>query len=256
MHTKKDTKVMGLLILFSFLAKLSQAGTIDPLISDSKYLAYAEDFKYVGKLEGYSKNGSKFKASAVAIDHHHILTAAHIIYDSKHRSCVFSVDGKKFDIITFKKPKEFDIQKFGHYDIALGYSEKSFELKFYPQLYENDDEIGKVCCIAGYGSTGTFVTGAITRDGQLRAGSNVVDDIYKDLLICSPSNEYSSTRTSLEFLISTGDSGGGLFINEKLAGINSCVLTNDDAPNSSYNDKGGHTRVSRFIEWIEKNKTE
>lgn len=251
----KNMKVLVSLILFNLLIGFSSAGTIDPLVPDSEYLSYAKDFKYVGKLEGSYPDGSEFIASAVAIDDHHILTAAHIIHNAKHKSCVFILGDQKFMIITFKKPKEFSVEKYGQNDIALGYSKKSFNLSFYPQLYLDEDEVGKVCCVAGYGSTGTFITGAVHMDDKLRAGSNVIEKTYRDLLICSPSRENSPTRTSLEFLISTGDSGGGLFIGEKLAGINSCILTNDDSADSSYDDDSGHTRVSRFVTWIQKNKT-
>lgn len=251
----KNMKAMALLILSNILISLSCAGTIDPLVLDTEYLSYAKDFKYVGRLEGSYNNGSRFKASAVAIDDHHILTAAHIVDNIKYNSCVFVLGDKKFTVPVFKKHKEFDSKKYGIYDIALGYSKTTFDLSFYPELYDTNDETGKLCCIAGYGSTGTFVSGAIKHDGQLRAGSNIVDKTFKHLLICSPSQPDSNTRTSLEFLISIGDSGGGLFIDGKLAGVNSCVLTDDDIPNSSYNDDSGHTRVSQFLDWIKKNKT-
>ena len=56
--------------------------------------------------------------------------------------------------------------------------------------------------------------------------------------------------TELEFLIGSGDSGGGLFLDGKLAGINSCVLAIDKKPNSTYSDESGHTRVSKYIDWI------
>lgn len=255
MQIIKNMKVLVSLILFSFcIIELSKAGTRDPSVLDSEYLTYAKDFKYVGKLKGRYKDGSTFIASAVAIDNHHILTAAHIIQNTRYKSCVFILDEKIFPITVFKKPKEFTMEQYGKFDIALGYSLKPFNLSFYPELYDGDDEVGKVCCISGFGYTGTFTTGAVTQDYQLRAGSNVIDKTYNDLLICSPSKEDSPTRTSLEFLISIGDSGGGLFIDGKLAGINSCVLTNGNSPNSSYDDESGHTRVSQFLDWIEKNK--
>lgn len=248
-------KVLVLLILSSFTNQFCFSGTIDPAVPDSSYLTYAKDFKYVGVLEGIYKNGKKFRASAVAIDDNHLLTAAHVVDNIKYNSCIFILNDKKFIIPVFKKHKEFNPEKYGEYDIALGYSKKTFDLLFYPKLYKNNDEIGKLCCVAGYGSTGTFITGAVKYDGKLRAGSNIVDKTFKHLLICSPSTENSNNRTSLEFLMSSGDSGGGLFIGEELAGINSCVLTDDDSPNSSYNDYSGHTRVSQFLDWIEKNKT-
>lgn len=245
----KLTTIYFLIFFCSFVF----AGTIDPNIPDSEYISYAKHFNYVGKIEGTNIDGSKFIASAVAIDDHHILTAAHIIQHSK--SCTVLLKDKKFDIVYFKKPKEFRFEKAGYLDIALGFSNNSFDLTFYPQLYTDSDEIGKLCCIAGYGKTGTFQNGAVTFDGKLRAGSNIIDSSYRDLLICSPSSTHCNKRTSLEFLISYGDSGGGLFIGDKLAGINSCVLTNDNHSDSSYDDESGHTKISKFVNWIETNKT-
>jgi hypothetical protein len=55
----------------------------------------------------------------------------------------------------------------------------------------------------------------------------------------------------MEFLIASGDSGGGLFIDQKLAGINSCVMTTDGHTDSNHNDESGHTRISQHINWIE-----
>ena len=224
-------------------------GTIDPNVSDQQYLEYAKDFVYVGQLQGQTKTDSTFYASAVAIDDDHILTAAHVIQDSK--SCSFILNNKKYTITEFVYPKEFNSDDtFGYYDIALGYNEEKFKLTFYPELYSDDDEIGKVCCISGFGFTGTFNSGAIRSDNKKRAGSNIVDYIDKHLLICSPT--IGKGKTSLEFIIASGDSGGGLFIDNKLAGINSCVLAIGQKPKSDYATECGHTRISMYIDWIKK----
>jgi len=69
------------------------------------------------------------------------------------------------------------------------------------------------------------------------------------LLVCSLKG---GKKTALEFLIANGDSGGGLFIDKKLAGINSCVMADDKSLNSNYNDWSGHTRVSLHKPWIDK----
>lgn len=256
MQILKNMKVLVLLILFNILCSVCTSGTIDPYVDDSEYLKYGEHFQYVGRLEGSYKDGSLFRASAVAIDEHHILTAAHILDNAIYNSCVFVLRDKQFNIPRFVKPKEFNMSNHGTYDIALGFSKESFNLKFYPELYTDNDENGKLCCIAGYGTTGNFLIGSQKLDGNLRAGSNLIDTIHRHLLICSPSPLGSSERTSLEFLISKGDSGGGLFIGGKLAGINSCVLSDSGGiPNSSYDDQSGHTRISRFADWINKNRT-
>lgn len=228
------------------------SGTIDPNTPDHRYVEYAKEFHYVGKLCGSYKDGKKFCASAVAIDNHHILTAAHVVQNSE--ICIVSIKDKDFFIKEFTINKDFDEKTFGLADIAIGYSEKSFDLDFYPELYDKEDEVGSVCSIAGYGFTGNFIRGSKFHDNKKRAGSNMIDNVYKDLLICSPSKNNEENKTSLEFLIASGDSGGGLFIGNKLAGINSCVISSDGNPNSSYGDESGHTRISIYKQWIMDNK--
>jgi hypothetical protein len=227
-------------------------GTIDPLVDDNQYIKYAQDFHCVGKLKGVLTNGNVYSASAVAIDDHRILTAAHIIENNKF--CILNINNKDYAIYKFVYPKEFDRKKVGFADIAIGYSLEAFNLSFYPTLYKDKDEVNKVCCMSGYGLTGTFNNGAIISDDKKRAGSNVIDTAYADLLVCTASKHSEPNRTSLEFIIASGDSGGGLFIGDALAGINSCVLATDNKADSSYGDESCHTRVSHFIEWIQKNK--
>jgi hypothetical protein len=224
------------------------AGTIDPNTPDSKYVQYGTNFKYIGMLCGEYNNGEIFCGSAVAIDDHHILTAAHVVDNAK--ICIFALEESPYKINTIVVHKDFENQKYGHADIAIGYSEKSFDLNFYPALYEDSDEESKLSCMSGYGFTGTFLTGSIKHDNKKRAGSNFIDRIENDLLICSPSKRTDKDFTSLEFFIASGDSGGGLFIDGKLAGIHSCVMIEGKIPQSKYGEESGHTRISKFIEWI------
>lgn len=231
------------------LSSISNAGTIDPGTSDLKYLNSASIFYYVGQLQGKTQDDKLFYASAVAIDDDHILTAAHVIQQIK--SCVLILNKKEHIITEFVYPPQFNEDNtFGYYDIAIGYSRDKLKLKDYPQLYENNDEIGRLCFISGFGMTGTFNTGATRGDNKQRAGSNIIDYIDKHLLICSPT--IGKGKTSLEFIIASGDSGGGLFIDGKLAGINSCVLAVKQQPKSDYATECGHTRISVHLDWIKK----
>jgi hypothetical protein len=234
-----------------FLGSDTISGTIDPNVQDKEYIEYGAKFDYVLEIMGsYEKNRSLFTASAVAIDPNWVLTAAHVVkgsrfvflYDENEKRAIL-VD----EVITHK---DFEDKEFGFADIALCHTTSDIGLTFYPQLYEGEDEVNKICSISGYGQTGTFDTGIHISDGKKRAGSNKVDKIENNLLICYPSKV---NKTSLEFLIGSGDSGGGLFIDGKLAGINSCVMSVGKKPNSTYNDHSGHTRVSKFLGWIKDN---
>lgn len=243
--------VLNIFILSSFFISITLSGTIDPNTLDTAYVEYGQKFEYVVKLCGTEQDDSLFCASATIIDDNHILTAAHVVKNCK--TCFITINDKKYMINTIIINKDFD-SEFGIGDIALGYSKEKFNLKFYPSLYTESTEENEVCSIVGYGLTGTFTTGAIKSDCKKRGGSNIIDRIYKDMLICSPSYRSSGKFTELEFLIASGDSGGGLFIDGKLAGINSCVMASGRSPQSKYNEESGHTRISKFVEWINENK--
>jgi hypothetical protein len=52
-------------------------------------------------------------------------------------------------------------------------------------------------------------------------------------------------------MIAQGDSGGGLFIGNKLAGINSFLMASDKQPDGTYGDESAFTRVSLYADWVE-----
>lgn len=240
-----------LLLLTCYISPL-YGGTIDPNTDDELYIKKATPFIYVGQISGTYEDEKEYMASAVAIDDHHILTAAHIVLNSK--SVIFKTRTDEYVIDKIIIHHSFDIDQFGIADIALAYSKKSFELKNYPELYTESDETNKICTIVGYGLTGNFIGGANLFDSKLRAGNNKIDNIENDLLICDASRKTEHNFVDLEFFPACGDSGGGLFIDNKLAGINSCIFGKTKKLQSKYHEQSGHTRVSMFIEWIRNNK--
>lgn len=236
-------------VLTMLFSSFLTAGTIDPKVPAQKYLDYAKGFPCVLQIRGTYKE-SNFQGSCVVIDPYHVLTAAHVVADSTSQFIIHN--GKEYpcDIVAINA--NYNADKMSHHDIALCGLVKPIKLSFYPELYEDRDEVGKVCSMAGYGFTGDFTNGYnIKYDNKRRAGSNIIDSIDNNVL------EYSvhkSPSTTLEFLICSGDSGGGLFIGKKLAGIHSCVYATDRKTDSDYGDVGCSTRVSDYIEWIKKTK--
>ena len=231
-------------LIFSFC--VSFAGTIDPNVPDSHYVEFGKKFDYVGMVCGKYENGSLFYASGVVIQPKVILTAAHVVKGCV--SCSITIGDKKISIPIVIYHNNFKDSIFGYNDIAIGLLAEDAGLNFYPELYKDKDEVGKSCTMAGFGITGTFITGAKISDGKKRGGSNYIDEIERGLIVCSPSG--SGKKTSLEFLIASGDSGGGLFIGNRLAGIHSCVMTIGKNPNSRYGHQSGHTRISDHLDWI------
>lgn len=239
---------MKSLILWLLLLGVSFGGTIDPNVPDKKYIEYGKKYDCVVSLQGKIKVDDKdtpFFASGVIISPRIVLTAAHVMKPSK--DCFIVVDGKNVDILYSIIYDKFTEEKLG-FDIAVCLLKDEVNLQVYPELYSEEDEVGKICGIVGFGRTGSYHTGAIKFDLNKRGGSNTIDGLLNDLLVCSVKG---GVKTQLEFLLATGDSGGGLFIDQKLAGINSGIMTSDKKLDSNINDESTHTRISIHKAWIE-----
>ncbi|NDC55207.1 MAG: hypothetical protein EBZ74_13325, partial [Planctomycetia bacterium] len=112
-----------------------------------------------------------------------------------------------------------------------------------------NDMINTVCQIVGYGKTGNGDTGATVYDLKKRAGNNIViaeDDSFINFRFTKDCN------IKLKILIAHGDSGGGVFVDNKLVAINSFVSAKDGdkSPDSTYGDISGHTKISKIYNWI------
>lgn len=236
-----------------FGLSVCSAGTIDPKVPDSKYVEYGKKHECVvqicGEYPKQSIDGSKvcFLASSVIIKPRIVLTAAHVVEEAENM--YIKLRDEEIKISTAIILKAYDKTKFGPFDLAICHLEKDAFIDFYPELYGKDDEVGKVCSISGFGMTGNYRYGAKVHDGKKRAGSNIVDEICSGMLSCSVNKK---PYTELEFLIANGDSGGGLFIDQKLAGINSTIMTHKGGTlNSDLQDQSCHTRISLHKPWID-----
>lgn len=241
-------KYFFLIILFCF--EWTHGGTVLDNVNDDKYIVYGKNIDCVVEMFGRTNDKKSSQFSGVVIHPHWIITAAHTL--SKEEKFYFYDNKQNITRIEeYYIHPEYNCDEFGTIDIALCYTKQKIQIDFIPEIYEGSDEIGKIGCIVGYGMTGTGLTGAIKWDGQKRAGSNFIDRIERNLLICSMSRPHEKC-TSLEICIVSGDSGGGLFIDKKLAGINSCVLHKHKDHRGRYGDESGHVRISnkKCLDWI------
>lgn len=238
----------GIILLLSS-GFYSCAGTISPGASDETHLQMGNNHESVVELSiKYRGIKPLATASAVLYKSDKIITAAHIFDDAISVHVV--IDKKRILVAKHIHYPDFDKKKYGYCDIAVGFLSEEIHIEKYPSLYEDFDELNKVCTIAGYGFTGSFDTGANKFDKQKRGGTNTIEAMDRNVIICSPSRSTDITYTELEYLTSHGDSGGGLFINNKLAGINSFIQSTDGKSDSSFRDESCHTRVSIFAPWI------
>lgn len=239
------------ILLFAIVNIPVYSGTINPAVSDAQYIKYAKKYDCVLRLLTKKNNKITSSSSCVLIADKWIATAAHIFENKGSHDVVVVFQNKEYKISKIFLAEGFDADNIGQNDLALGLLEEKIPYnKPFPKLYSKQDEANKIADIAGWGVTGDFDRGSWKDDSFMRAGTNRISSIEKHLLLCNPSSDDASSR--LEFLISHGDSGGGLFIDGELAGINSLVFANDGKPNSSWTDESGHTRISLFIDWINK----
>jgi hypothetical protein len=240
--------------LLGVLLGSALAGTRDPGTPDEKYREFGKKFPSVMRLRAnITDPASKYPyqyGSAVAIRPHWVLTAAHVLAGAETPVAFLDSDDmdKEFALGPVFVHRDFEEETVGFHDIALLYSPEDLGLDFYTALYTDKDEIGKAVTIAGYGFHGTFHTGGVEIDSNKRAGHNKIDGAERAILLCSPSVQ---DKFPLEFMIASGDSGGGLFIGNKLAGINSFLMAVDKKPDGTYGDEAAFTRVSLYADWVE-----
>lgn len=252
-------------VLFFFLGvsacllpRTLSGGTIDPNTPDSKYIEFGKSFPCVVRFVAPTKltiteNGKpkdvtgRMLASAIVIQPHWVLTAAHVLTDASGLPTLVADDDSQHLADHVFIHEKFKDEVMGYFDIALCHCPDAFSLEFYPALYAKDDEVGKAITIAGYGTTGTFYSGNTASDKYKRAGHNRIDTADRAVLVCTPSRR---NRFPLEFGITPGDSGGGMFIGNELAGINSFLMAVDGKPDGTYGDESAFTRVSLYADWV------
>ena len=253
----RTVRLLALFLGFVWLPLVALSGTRDPNTPDANYVAFGKKFPFVQRFraEVKSKNtetGKEYAAynygSAVLIRPNWALTAAHVLELDNPTNPVIIKDGTTHILSHVVVHPGWAEDNFGFSDLAICYSEKDFGLEFYPPLYTDIDEDNKAITISGYGFHGTFHSGGKDIDGKKRAGHNKIDRGERGVLICSPS---LTNRMPLEFMITPGDSGGGMFIGNKLAGINSFLMAVDKKPDGTYGDESAFTRVSLYADWIE-----
>lgn len=262
------TSSITLLITTICFNNIAHAGTIRHDRTDEQYTSLAELFPSVGYLETKFSSSENF-CSATIIDPSYILTAAHCI-DTNNQTLLnasFWAGGIPYSVTNttvhrgwFSSDRDFS----AGYDIAvLRLATPVLDLPSAP-LFTGFDESEEIGTYVGFGATGNGFTGYLPNTkGTKRAGQNIVElgsslGLSERLLFSDFDSPLTSDPTKpdtipldLEYLIAPGDSGGGLFINGHVAGVNSFGWgRNDGLNNSSYYDFVGSTRISSHIDWI------
>lgn len=261
---------LSVLLVVSTSASLS-AGTIRHDRNPQAYVNFGASnlFDSVGHITAYAP-GFGYYGSGTLIAPDIILTAAHIVdiadsLEVRIGGATYSADMWSYN------PGWIPNNPFGlfdGYDIGLIHLDTPVAGVTPANRYTGQDEKGSQAIYAGFGSTGTGLTGATNYDQVRRAGFNMIDAIpggpEAGRLFLSdfdfprtPSASATGARypLPLEYMVASGDSGGPVFIDDgsglAVAGIHSFVLGTDYVADSDYGDISGHTRVSAFNDWID-----
>jgi len=249
-------KNRGVAVLFALsllvgVGSPAWAGTIRHDVPDFVYRWLGRAHESVGYVDGGNIAGS-----GVLIGREWVVTAGHVLDGATTNPRVTFNGRRYYDAIEYCTPDEWTGSLINGYDVGLIRLSRPVKGVRPVSRYRGDDELGQVVTMAGYGWTGTGLTGAVKYDRKKRAGTNTVgelqllgDDIFLLADFDNPLEPLDSTWGSaeplpLEFLPSFGDSGGGLFVGGELAGVISMGLAWDDTLNSDYGDLVGCTRLS------------
>lgn len=277
LHEKNFSAVLYCVVVLLLFASKVSAISRRHDVPDWQYSQLAGSYASVGRLINGFSNGS-----GVLIAPQWVLTASHnVMFRTAPLAFaingeVYPVDWSKRHFAALARPYAADFTR----DLALIHLTRPVSQVAPAQLYPGDNEAGMVVTVVGYGVPGDGVQGAPVGGSQehKRAAHNVIDAVgYYDgrqvtvdasgtLLFYDFDNpptvseaknwfDGSNTPLALEGMMTSGDSGGGVFIEtpngRQLIGISSGVFPGVSAGSSHlYGIVARVVRVSTFIGWI------
>ena len=284
-------------VLLGFLAA-GRAGVIRDDVNDSIYTSLAAQSVYdsVGFLR-WNEGASGYIASGTLISPEWVLTAGHVVGGTNNYGA--GVSGMFFGLGSVYSGTGIAATEWIPYagwsssngDVWAGVDLGLVRLSqpvtsVTPALLDfRTPLLGLLGTNVGYGRSGTGLTGMNTNPGTKRAGQNMIDArggmvttmgsgtlldldgisstvLFQDF--DSPTDLVASTMGSVtpvaqEYLIASGDSGGGLFIDvggvTKLVGVSSFLASlpypwDTTGANADYGDLAGVVSVQSFENWI------
>lgn len=238
--------VMAFWVIFFPLLAPSQAVTIRSDTPMQEYLDLGTQYSSVGQI----KTSANQYGSGVLISSHWVLTAAHLTNNKSTLN--FTLAGTTFTAASRTIHPSWNGDLLKGNDLALLYFNQDLSNLASPApIYTGTDIVGQVGTYVGYGVTGTGLTGGGSRiDGKKRAAQNTIDGFFSPSVFWSDfDHPQLSVALPLEGLIALGDSGGGVFVNNYLVGINSFIQSFGNLT-ADYGDRSGHTLLSSHINWI------
>ncbi|MBN2581092.1 MAG: trypsin-like serine protease, partial [Pirellulales bacterium] len=217
-------------------------------------------------------------------DNYHILTAAHVVWDSDtgapSNNLLVQFDLESGPVIVVPEQifvyPGYNGNPFQTTDLAIiVLSEPAPAGVQGYDIYRSADEVGQVFDIYGYGLWGSGISGAVNDpDGNKRYAQNQfdgygdqLDPTFNHALLIYDFDDGTTKNDTLGRLLgvndvgvglaegcpSHGDSGGPSFINGKIAAVTTGGPNAFEAPEdtSGFGQIGANTRVSIFADWVD-----
>jgi secreted trypsin-like serine protease len=252
-----------LVATFSARAATILAPADAPLVTAQMYLDEAGNYPMVGKVAGSGLSGS-----GVLISDRWVLTAGHISY-GKTNTATFNVGGVNYAV---ERSITHSSYSFGSnpFDLGLLYLSAPVPTLAAATMIHFDAPnsiLGREATWVGHGLTGTGLTGS-QDPFAFRAFTNIIDVMGPAYGLTATSfvsdfdrpngstnaTQSSPTATRLEGNVTSGDSGGGVFVTVNgiryLAGISSYTGRFGPGAASSYGSISGATNLDLFHSWI------
>lgn len=225
--------------------------------ADDEYIKFAQELPVTSLIIKYNSTD----VAGTLITHEWILCAAHVAeYIKKDQKLIRNEDSLIVEKVVIHPGW---LENGRPEDIALVKLKTPVSNGTPIELYRNRDETGKEVIVVGNGDYGTGLSGPAGNDGKFRAGTNLIDEVTDNYLIWGfeDPREYPEKVTRLEGISGPGDSSGPAFIQIDnkyyIAGISSGQSTGaTDGKEGLYGVTEYYTRISSYLDWIEKTISE
>ena len=256
-------KATSLLIsVFLASSQLATAGVIRHDINIDNYVSLLNSnstYESVGKL---LINGTSDWASAVNIGNGYVLTAAHAV-SGDIDSLSLMIGGSTYNVVDIDNDvliHSWTGATSAGNDIALVRFQNGLDDATTAKLWNGDSLEGEVVTNVGFGKTGNGQTGVNQSSSVIKlAGQNVINYYgpsslgWSDNIMFQSFDGPDSNALDLEYLTTSGDSGGGVFFEQNgetyLAGIHSFVNSSGGVT-GIYGTSSGATSIDAYRDWI------
>lgn len=230
------------------LTALAVAGSFARPAAEPQHLDLADHpaFASVGMVTGTRPNGTRYLGSGTLINPYTLVTAAHVV--DRAGQLTFDLGSRSYTAQRWVTHPKWHGGNFntGH-DLALVRLTEPVSDVAPAAVRYRPNERGRIVTLVGFGRGGTGSNPGTSPAGTKRAGQNRIDTYLgrRNQLMQSTFDRPGHGALPLEYQPAPGDSGGGVFIGTRLAGVVSYLTASDGVTDADFGDSGNYIRLSQ-----------